>query len=367
MTDNIHQQRFYFAKYDNSRDYSRVGDSSSAPVGEINKGDSAARSIFDEAKNRLQTQNIQKAQEQNILSGFKDFSRTISAIYSELTANFSIKYDVANQQDAARADNDFENFVKEIEIKAQQQIDEKMKEAAQRVADKTAMDNKPITEETRALRKQIKSRGFSQHSIAHIQTSETSEISFIVLNDKYLVEGKQVDEATFLKAYDDAMAEYNKAKANGKASEFCEPYLENFEEYNILDNHDGTFTEDAGVYGKYVYNYDGSVKESYSRDGSRKYDRKNKTTEIDADKLNNNDKLEELYFDDKNDFSFSNMTLGDAEIKDNSGNIVFVKKNGKFYDNQGNEVDFAKIKKYLEENKGEKIIIKGLPSGFGVN
>lgn len=367
MSENIQQQNFYFAKYDSSRDYSRPADTSSAPIGLINKADGAVQSVFEASVNNLRAVNTQKVNEQNLASGFNDVSRTISSIYYQIAEKFNgIKYEVTSQKDADRADKEFEAIAKSIEQTAQQKIDEKISEIATKLAEEDAINSKSVTGETLELRNKIQSRGFSQHSIAHVQTDENTEISFVILGDKYLVAGEEVDEATFLKSYDEAIAKYNEAKANGKARKFCEPYLEKFDKLSITDNHDGTFTEETWLGQKFVYNYDGSVKEVYSEDSSRRYDRKNKITEIDADKLSSDDKLKELYFDPKKEFPFSDETLGDAEIKDNVGNTVFVKKNGKFYDNQGHEVDFSLIKQYLEENKGEKIVIHGVPSVFGI-
>lgn len=353
------QQQFYYAKYDSNRDYSRQGISDSDPIGLINLQDEAVISIFDTAKNELVSTNTNISNNSNWVSQFRDFTRFIKCTYNKYAMKFAgIKYDISTQQSADNADAEFEKLATEYKTKAQDEINNEIQIAKEKAKDEEA--NAPSSEEVQILRDEIQSKGFSKYALKHIQISDDKEISFISLNGKYIADGQEVDEKTFLEKYEQAIT----ANKNGK---FEKPYWEQFDEHSVKDNHDGTFTVDYGVYGyKDVFYYDGRTKEAIKSDGTRKWDMQNKTTEIDGDKLSENDRLGELFFDKEHDYPWDDNRLGDAEIKDSSNNIVYTKKNNKFYDASGNEVNYNEVEKYIKRNKGIKITCQGVAGGFGI-
>lgn len=349
VTEIQQQQQLYYAKYDSDHDYSRPEVPDSKPIGLINLQDKAVISIFDAAADELvsiNTANI--SNNSNWLSQISDFSRLIKSNYYKYAGNFKgIRY-LLTEQSAKSAEAEFEKLTAEYKTKAQEDINKDIQKAKERAEFETKEDeaNAPVSEEARALRDEIQSKGFSKYALKLIQVSQDKDMSFVSLNGKYIVDGQEVDEKTFLEKYEQAI----KDNKNGK---FEKPYCEQFDEHSVTDNQDGTFSSREFTNREYIYNYNGNLQYQ----------------EIHCDKkiLPHSD-YEQLLANSLGGTSpGDNAILNGAEIKDNNGTVVFTKENNKYYNNNGQEVPYWQVSSFIEKNQGVTVKMGFYkPNSFGI-
>lgn len=322
------QQQFYYAKYDSSPD-----NYSGRDISFIDRGDSAVNSIFEASANKLVSENINKIQNNEYLTSyFNDFSRVIKCTYNKIVSEFKgITYQVTSQVSANEADKEFEQSSNNYELSAQNQINTLI-EKAQKLAEKEQAQNETLTEEQKILRQEIESKGFSNNSTCFVQTSKEDDTSFVVLNGKYMVNGKEVDEQTFLN-------EYNNAVQIQKSGNFEKPDFEHFNKLDCKDNNDGTFSAKDWTRREYVYDYNGSLQNQVIHCDNQL-----------GQKSPGNDAI-----------------LNGAEIKDNNGNTVFTKKDNKYYNNKGQEVEYWQVSSFIDKNQGVTIKMGFYtPNSFGI-
>ena len=327
------QQQFYYAKYDSTHNDSL----NSANCSFIDKGDSAVNSVFEMSANKLVSENINKVQNNDTLkSYFSDFSRVITSTYYKVTSNFkSIAYDVTKQSYADDADKQFEEVANSYEVAAQNEIN-KLIEKAEKLAEQEQTQNENLTDEQQSLRQEIESKGFSNNSVCYIQTSQDNDTSFVVLNGKYMVNGKQVDEQTFLNEYNNAIQIQKKQKYN-------KPEFEHFNKLDCKDNNDGTFSAKDWTRREYVYDYNGSLQHQV---------------------IHCDDQLPNGYGGKS---PGNDAILNGAEIKDNNGTVVFTKKDNKYYNNLGQEVPYSQVSSFIDKNQGVTVKMGFYkPNSFGI-
>ncbi|MCQ2740253.1 MAG: hypothetical protein MJ237_08535 [bacterium] len=330
------QQQFYYAKYDSTHDDS----SNDANISCIDKNDNAVNSVFETSANKLVSDNISIVQNnESLASYFGDFSRFISSTYFKIASNFrTIGYNVTSQSAANSADKQFEQVIDTYALSAQNEID-RLIEKAQKLVEEEQKQEEILTDEQKNLRQEIQNKGFSNNSVCYVQTNSDEDTSFVVINGKYMVNGNQVDEQTFLN-------EYNNAIQIQQSGKFDKPEFEHFDKLYCKDNNDGTFSTKDWTKREYVYDYNGSIQYQVIDCDDQLTAYNNKT----GRKAPRNDEI-----------------LNGAEIKDNSGNIIFTKKNNKYYDKNGQEVEYWQVSNYIDKNEG--ITVKmGLykPNSFGI-